>query len=289
MALEAYLIHIMILISIYIILAISLDLAMGFTGLLNIGHIAFYGIGAYASALLTLNLGFPFWIAILVSGLIAALFGVLLAIPTIKLRGDYLAIATLGFAIIIEAIFKNWIELTRGPLGIPGIPRPSIFGFVFQEFSYLLLVLVFVLITYLVIMHIVESPFGRVLKAIREDELAASSLGKNTIKYKTIALAISAFFAGIAGSLYAHYITFIDPTTFTVLESILIISMIILGGLASIQGAIFGAIILILIQEPIRFLPLPSFSIGALRQMIYSALLIILLIFQPNGLFGGEK
>jgi len=286
MALEAYVIHLLILVGIYIILAISLNLAMGFTGLLNIGHVAFYGIGAYTSALLALNLGVPFWLGLLVGGLIAALFGLLLAIPTLKLKGDYFAIATLGFAVIIENIFRNWISLTGGPLGLPGIPKPSLFGFTFSGFSYLILVAFFVFLTYIIIKHITDAPFGRVLKAIREDELATSSLGKNIVKYKTQSLGISAFFAGIAGSLYAHYITFIDPSSFTILESILIISMIIVGGLASMKGAVAGAIILVLLPEPLRFLPLPSFAIGALRQMIYAALLVILLIKRPQGIFG---
>ncbi len=286
MALEAYIIHLLILIGIYIILSISLNLAMGFTGLLNLGHVAFYGIGAYTSALLALNLGVPFWLGLLVGGLIAALFGLLLAIPTMKLKGDYLAITTLGFAVIIENIFRNWISLTRGPLGLPGIPKPSLFGFTFPNFSYLILVAFFVFLTYIIIKHITKAPFGRILKAIREDELATSSLGKNVVKYKTQALIISAFFAGIAGSLYAHYITFIDPSSFTILESILIISMVIVGGLASVRGAVVGAIILVLLPEPLRFLPLPSFAIGALRQMIYAALLVILLIKRPQGILG---
>ena len=289
MAFEAYIIHLLILVGIYAILAISLNLAMGFTGLLNIGHVAFYGVGAYTSALLALSLGFPFWIALLCAGIMAGLFGLLLAIPTLKLRGDYLAIATLGFAIIIESIFRNWTGLTRGPLGLPGIPKPVFFGITLSGFSYLILVLVVVLITYLFVNHITKAPFGRVLKSIREDELVASSLGKNIVKYKTQALVISAVFAGMAGSLYAHYITFIDPSSFTILESILILSMIIVGGLASVPGAIIGAVVLVLLPEPLRFLPLPSFAIGALRQMIYAGLLIVLLIKRPQGILGEFK
>jgi len=284
---ENYLIHLLILVGIYSILVISLNLAMGFTGLLNIGHVAFYGIGAYTSALLTLNLHFPFWIAIIISGIIASLFGLILAAPTLKLKGDYLALATLGFAIIIESIFKNWTSLTRGPLGIPGIPHPSLFGFEFSSlFSYLILVIIFVLITYFVIERLVKAPFGNILKAVREDEMVTKTLGKNTFKYKTLALVISAFFAGIAGSLYAHYITFIDPSSFSVLESILIVSMLIVGGTASNKGAILGALILILLPEPLRFLSLPSSMIGALRQMIYAVLLILLIIKRPQGILG---
>ena len=289
MAVEAYIIHLAILIGIYGILSISLNLAMGFTGLLNIGHVAFYGLGAYASALLTINFGLSFWWGMLIGCLVAGFFGLILAIPTIRLKGDYLAIATLGFAIIIENVFRNWTSLTRGPLGLPGIPKPQLFGFTFSGFSYLILVLFFLLITYLFVRYIVNSPYGRVLKSIREDELVALSLGKNVVRYKTQALIISAFFAGVAGSLYAHYITFIDPSSFTILESILIISMVIVGGLASVEGSIIGAIILVLLPEPLRFLPLPSFAIGALRQMIYAGLLILLLIKRPQGISGEVK
>lgn len=286
MGIEVYVIHLLILVGIYSILAISLNLAMGFTGLLNIGHVAFYGIGAYTSALLALNFGLPFWIGLLAGGFLAGLFGLLVAVPTVRLKGDYLAIATLGFAIIIESIFRNWMSLTRGPLGLPRIPKPVLFGFSFSGFSYLLLVIFFVALTYVFVKHITETPFGRVLKAIREDELAASSLGKNVIKYKSQALFISAFLAGVAGSLYAHYITFIDPSSFSILESILIISMIIVGGLASVSGSIIGAFVLVLIPEALRFLHLPSSMIGALRQMIYAGLLIILLIKRPQGILG---
>ncbi len=286
MAFEAYIINLLILIGIFSILAISLNLAMGFTGLLNIGHIAFYGIGAYTSALLALSLGVPFWIGLVAGGLLAAFFGLILAIPTIKLRGDYLALATLAFAIIMESIFRNWISLTRGPLGLPGIPKPVFFGLTLSGFSYLILVFVFVIITYLFITRLTKSPFGRVLKAIREDELVAKSLGKNTLKFKTIALVISAFFAGIAGSLYAHYITFIDPSTFSILESILVIAMIIIGGLASVPGAVVGAFIVLLIPEVLRFLPIPSYAIGAVRQILFALILVILLIKRPQGILG---
>ena len=286
MAIEAYVIHLAILIGIYAILAISLNLSMGYTGLLNIGHVAFYAIGAYTSALLALNLNVPFWLGLIAGGIVASIFALLVAIPSVKLRGDYLAIATLGLAIVVENVLRNWTSLTRGPLGLPGSPKPSLFGFTIAGFSYLLLVIVFVIITYVVVKYITSIPFGRVLRAIREDELVAASLGKNVNKYKTTALMVSGFFAGIAGSLYAHYITFIDPSSFTILEAILIISMVVIGGLASVKGAVIGAVILILLPEPLRFLPLPSFAIGALRQMIYAALLVILLIKRPGGIVG---
>lgn len=280
---EAYLIHLLILIGIYAILSLSLNLAMGFTGLFNIGHVAFFGIGAYTSALLSLRLGAPFWLGLIAAGLVSALFGWLLSWPTLKLKGDYLAIGTLGFAIIIESIERNWTSLTRGPLGLPGIPRPSLFN---SLPGYLILVIIFAIITYLIIRQITKAPFGRVLKSIREDEIAALSLGKDTFKFKTIALVVSAFFAGIAGSLYAHYITYIDPSSFSIMEAILIFLMVIIGGMASNKGAIIGAALLILLPEPLRFIGFPSSMLGPLRQMIYSAILILLILKRPQGILG---
>ena len=221
----AYVDHLLILICIYIILAVSLNLIVGFTGILNLGHAAFFGIGAYTSALLVLA-GAPFIIGVLAAFLIAGLCGLLIGIPSLRLRGDYLAIATLGFGEIIRSIIKNWTSLTRGPLGIPGIPKPSFFMSFDTSFKFLVLAIVLAALTVFVITKIVHSPFGRVLRAIREDELAAQAIGKNTTRYKMTALVIGAAFAGIAGSLYAHYITFIDPSTFTMIESILILSLI---------------------------------------------------------------
>jgi len=286
MAFAAYLVHLAILIGMYAILAMSLNVSMGYTGLLNIGHVAFFAIGAYTSALLALNMGAPFFVGLVAGGIMAGVFALVVAVPSVKLRGDYLAIATLGLAIVVENVLRNWTSLTRGPLGLPGIPKPVFFGMQLSGVSYLVLVVCVAVITYMVLQYLMRIPFGRVLRAIREDELVAASLGKNVAKYKTLSLMISAFFAGVAGSLYAHYITFIDPSSFTVLEAILVISMIIIGGLSSVNGAVVGAIILVLLPEPLRFLPLPSFAIGALRQMIYAGLLIMLLVKRPEGIMG---
>ena len=280
--------HILILICIYIILAVSLNLIVGFVGLLNLGHAAFFGIGAYTSALLTLA-GIPFIIAFISSFILTGIFGLLVSIPCIRLRGDYLAIATLGFGEIIRAILKNWVSLTRGPLGIPGIPKASI-GIVFNtQIKFLIFAAVIALLTIFIIKRIVHSPFGRVLRAIREDEIAAQSLGKDVNKYKIIAVVIGAAFAGIAGSLYAHYITFIDPTTFTLTETILILLMVVLGGMGSILGSVMGAAVLIILPEPLRFLQLPSSIVAAVRQMLYALILILLMIFKPDGFFGERK
>lgn len=283
---QAYIIHLLILIGIYLILAISLQLAMGFTGLLNLGHIAFYAVGAYTSALLALN-GFPFWFCFLSAGVIAMLSGFLLAFPTNKLKGDYLALATMGFSFVVYAIALNWTGLTRGPLGLPGIPRPYLFGISFSDnLSFLILTALIALISYLVIKKITSSPFGRVLEATRDDELAARVLGKNTFRIKSISLMVSAFFAGIAGSLYAHYITFIDPSSFTLLQLIPVLAIVIIGGLASLKGTVLATIILVLLPEPLRFIGFSSSVVGPARQIIYALILLLILIYRPRGFYG---
>jgi len=283
---EAYFIHLAILVGIYLILALSLQLALGYTGLINLGHIAFFAIGAYVSALLTLN-GIPFVIAIVLAGIISAFFGFLLSIPTNKLKGDYLALATLAFTFVVYAVTLNWTSLTRGPLGLPGIPKPSILGISFSSnFSFLLLTIIIFLIVYLIIRKLIDSPFGKVLEATRDNELATKVLGKNTFKIKSISLATSAFFAGIAGSLYAHYITYIDPSSFTIMQLIPILCIVIIGGLASLKGTIIATIILILLPEPLRFIGFPSSIVGPMRQIIYALILLIILIYRPKGFFG---
>ncbi|MDD5148331.1 MAG: branched-chain amino acid ABC transporter permease [Candidatus ainarchaeum sp.] len=283
---EAYLIHLAILICIYLILAIALQITVGFSGLLNLGHIAFYCVGAYASALLALA-GFPFWICILAAGICAMISGVIIALPTNKLKGDYLALATMGFSFVVYAIALNWTDLTRGPLGLPGIPRPELVGFVFSDnLAFLALAFAIMAICFFAVKKITSSQFGKVLEAVRDDELAARVLGKNSFKAKTMAFAISAFFAGIAGSLYASYITFIDPSSFTLLQIIPVLAIVIIGGLASFRGTIIAAIIIVLLPEPMRFIGFPSSVVGPARQIIYAVILLLILLLRPKGLFG---
>ncbi len=283
---ENYVIHILIMMGIYAILAVSLNFSLGFTGLLNMGHIAFFGIGAYTSALLV-KAGVPFIIAIIVAGLIAGIFGFLLMLATKRLKGDYLALATLGFSYVIMSVMLNWTSVTRGPLGIPGIPKPNIFGLVIKSnLSYLILVGIIAGATIGMMWAITKSPFGRLMQATRDDALALRSLGKNTFKIKYKTMMISAFFAGIAGSLFAHYITFIDPSSFALNEVILIFTIVIIGGIASVKGSLLGTFIIILIPELIRFISIPSSMIGPIRQMIYAGILIAILIIRPRGIFG---
>lgn len=282
-----YIEHIVIMMCVYIILSVSLNLITGFTGMLNLGHAAFFGIGAYTSAILVNDVGVPWILGLFAAAVISALGGLLIGIPGLRLRGDYFAIATLGFGEIFRIVAKNWEGLTRGTLGMPGIHKPELFGFSFVSSTWMmLLVLTITIVSVLIMWRIIHSPFGRILKAIREDELAAKCLGKNVVKYKLYAMAIGSGFAGIAGSLFAHYFTYIDPGSFTFIISVYIISMVVLGGMGSISGSIIGAIIIIFLPEPIRFLHLPGPIVGTIRQIIYSLLLIVLMIYRPHGLFG---
>jgi branched-chain amino acid transport system permease protein len=208
----------------------------------------------------------------------------------LRLKGDYLALATFGLGVIVYSVAKNWVSLTRGPMGLPGIPPFSIFGYqISNVWSYLILVLIFVFITYIVIKNITSSPFGRILKGIREDEIASQAMGKNVNKYKLIVFIVGAFFAGIAGSLYAHYISFIDPSSFTIMESITVLLMVVFGGMGSLRGSIIGASVLVIFPEFLRFVGMPSSVAAPLRQMIYGLLLVILMIWRPQGIMGKYK
>jgi len=285
-----YLFHILVISGIYIILTLSLNLIVGYTGLPALGHAAFYCIGAYTSSLLALKLGLSPWIGLLAGAFLSSLSGIVIGYPALRLKGDYLALSTFGLGIIVYSIAKNWVSLTRGPMGLPGIPGFSILGFqISAVWCYFLLVCAFTAITLFVMHRIVNSPFGRVLRSIREDEIAAQSLGKNIVKYKLLVFVIGAFFAGIAGSLYAHYITFIDPSSFTIMESITILLMVIFGGMGSITGSIVGAVTLIIFPELLRFLGLPSSIAAPVRQMIYGLLLVVLMIWRPQGIMGAYR
>ncbi|MEW6215529.1 MAG: branched-chain amino acid ABC transporter permease [Nitrospirota bacterium] len=285
-----YLLHILIIAGIYTILTLSLNLIVGYTGLPALGHAAFSCIGAYTSSLLALNMGVSPCIGLLIGACVAAVSGVVIGYPAVRLKGDYLALATFGLGVIVYSIAKNWVSLTRGPMGLPGIPGFSVLGFELSEvWSYLLLVLIFVVITIIVSGRIVNSPFGRILRSIREDEIASETLGKDTTRHKLIIFIIGAFFAGIAGSLYAHYITFIDPSSFTVMESITILLMVIFGGMGSISGSVVGAVILVVFPELLRFLGMPSSIAAPMRQMIYGLLLVVLMLKRPQGIMGAYR
>jgi len=261
-----YYIDVAILAGIYIILALGVNVVIGFSGLLHLGFAAFYAIGAYSNALLTTRLGMGFWGAL----------------PLTPLRGDYLAIVTLGFGEIIRLILNNWDSLTRGPNGISNIPAPFISGIEFKGLlSYYYLVLVSALIAIFIVRRVYYSRIGRAWLSIREDEVAAEAMGINATKYKFLAFVFGAFWAGLAGALFASKMRFVSPESFTFMESVFVVCMVILGGLGSIPGVILGSLILVLLPEILREFQL-------YRMLALGAGLVLMMIFRPQGLLRVE-
>ena len=285
-----YVLHILVMITIYLVLALSLNLVVGFTGLLSLAHAAFYGVGAYISTLAMMKLGVPFLPSLFMAMAGAVLLSFTISIPSLRLRGDYFVLASLGFQVIVFTILYNWVGLTRGPYGIPGIPRPAIAGFVFDSIArFLLLSSVVAAICVLLLYLVGNSPFGRVLKAIREDEMAAAALGKNVPRFKVIAFAVSAAFAAVAGVLFAGYLRYIDPTSFTLMESIFILSVIIIGGTGNLLGPLVGTVLMIVLPEALRFVRIPDAIAANMRQVIYGLLIILVMRFRPQGILGEFK
>lgn len=282
-----YFIHLSILVSIYAILGISLNLVVGYAGLLSLTQAAFYGIGAYATAVLLTTYDVNFFLSLIIGAIVSGFLALLIGHVLSRLKGDYYALGSLGFNIIVYSVLLNWQSLTRGPLGIPGIGRPSVFGFTFSEnVSFLLLVAGSAALIFFTARFVADSSFGRVLKAIREDEQALQIFGYKTHRYKLAIFIIGAMMASISGSFFASYITFIAPSTFTVNESTFILSVIILGGLANLRGSVLGALFLILLPEVLRFVGFPSDIAAQMRVLVYGALLIILMMYRPQGLLG---
>ncbi len=282
-----YLLHILILIGIYTILSVSLNLIAGYAGLLSIAHAAFYGVGAYVAALMALNLHSPFLINIVCAVVLSGLLGAFVGIPSLRIRDDYFVIATFAFQVITFSVLNNWVSFTGGPMGLPGIPPPTIFGLtISSNIGFLLLVSFFCALTLWFAGRIVRSPFGRVLKAIREDEVFAQAAGKNVAAYKVLVFMIGAGMAAVAGVIYAHYISFIDPTSFTVMESIFILTIVIIGGAGSMWGPVLGAVVLVVLPELLRFVGLPSAVAANVRQIIYGGLLVGMMMWRPQGLLG---
>jgi branched-chain amino acid transport system permease protein len=280
-----YFVHIAILIGIYSILAVSLNLIVGYTGLLSITQAAFYGIGAYATAILLTSFGMNFFLSIVVGMIITGVVSLAIGYVLSKFNGDYFALGSFGFNIIVYSIFLNWQSVTRGPLGIPGIAKPVLFGLDFGNNSiFLILVIVLAAAIYFFAQFITRSSFGRVLKAIREDEKAIQVFGYNTLFFKLTIFVIGAMIASIAGSLFTSYIT-----SFALSESIFILAIIILGGLANNKGAVLGAVCLIILPEALRFVGFPSDIAAQMRQVTYGLILVLLMLYKPEGLMGEYK
>jgi len=283
----SYLLHILIMISIYTILSLSLNLPVGYTGLLSLAQAAFYGIGAYTMTLLMMKQGLSFLEAMSVAIILSSVLSLLVSYPSIRLKGDYFILASLSFQIIIFTILYNWISITRGPYGIPGIPKPEILEIRFDNlYRFFALSGGLALGVFLIVKRLCSSSFGLVLKAIREDELSTLSLGKNVKRFKILAFAISSGLAAIAGSLYASYVTYIDPTSFTIDESIFILAIVIIGGSGNLRGPIIGTLFMTLLPEALRFLGIPDSIAANVRQIIYAMVLILLMRFRPQGLAG---
>ena len=276
-----YVTHVTILVMLYAVTAASLDILVGYTGRLSLGHVAFFAVGAYTSTLLAMNWGVSPWIGIFLGGLMASVFGLILGVPSLKLRGPYLAISTLGFGVIVWLMLINLDWLTRGPLGIPGIPPlPGIGPIDFRsKVAFYYVALAFTLVSIFLLHLLTKSRVGKILMSIREDEDAALSVGVDVPLFKVYAFLISTFFAGISGGLYAHYLRYISPEISTLGESIYILSMTIIGGFGTLIGPVMGAAVLSLLQELLR-------SYLEYRYLIYGMLIILVMKFFPSGIYG---
>ncbi|MDR1534800.1 MAG: branched-chain amino acid ABC transporter permease [Planctomycetota bacterium] len=273
-----YVFHLLAMSGIYMVLAMSLNLLIGFTGLFSLGHAAFYGLGAYASALLTQDCGLPFPAAFALSGLLAAAFGAAVGFPALRLRAIFLAIATMGLNEIVRLFLTNLDGLTGGPAGLPGIPEPDLWLVrLGQPRDFYVAAMLLAAGTYLVLANILSGRPGRALIAIRDDETAARSIGVDVTAYKVAAFGVSAFFAGLAGSFFAHYLTYISPDSFGLSESFAIIAMVSLGGLGNLRGSLWGAFLLCSIPEIFR-------SLQDFRELIYGLTLVLIIRVLPDGI-----
>ena len=274
MGFSQYVYRIAVVSVLYAILAMSLNLIAGVAGQISLGHIAFYGIGAYTSALLCVNFGISVWVGILAAFVVSMLFGLLIAIPTLKLSGGYLAILTMSFAEIIRLILLNWTSVTRGPMGILNIPKPSLFGYTIKSSgAFLYLVLAVAIIVYIGLHNLIHSRFGRNLQALRDDEISSESMGINVYRYKVIAFVISTGVAGVAGALFASYMEFIDPSSFISDESTVILSMVVLGGMGNMNGSIIAAALLTILPEALR-------SFSDYRMLVYGVVLVAMMLLK---------
>ena len=289
---------------IWAILAISLNLVVGFTGLLSVGHVGFFGIGAYTVAILTSDapyeqlrteaiptFGWPFFAALPVGIVLAGLVALVVGVVFNRFRDDIFVLVSFGFTIISFNVFLNWRSVTRGAFGIHEIARPAVGSKVLTgELEFLGLVIGFLVIVLGVSWFIVTSSFGRVLTAIREDEQAIEVFGYKATHYKLAVWTISAMMAGLAGGLFSSWTTFVDPNSFVLLESMLLVAIVILGGLATIWGSLLGAMAFVLLEEGMRFIPfLPTEYVGQARLVVLGVMLVLLMLFRPQGLVGRFK
>jgi branched-chain amino acid transport system permease protein len=283
---SSYQITIMTTALMYAVLGLGLNIVVGLAGLLDLGYVAFYAVGAYSYALLNQHFGLGFWACLPVGAMLAATFGILLGFPVLRLRGDYLAIVTLGFGEIIRLILENWNDFSSGPSGIANIPRPGFFGItlsVDNEIRYIyFLVLLLVLVTIFVVNRLRDSRIGRAWIALREDEIACQAMGINKTRTKLTAFALGATWAGMVGVMFAAKTTFINPASFTFLESAIILAIVVLGGMGSIVGVVIGALVFILLPEYLR-------AFADYRMLMFGAIMVGVMVFRPQGLIGSRR
>ena len=279
--LSTYQVNIMITALMYVVLGLGLNIVVGVAGLLDLGYVAFYAVGAYSYALLHLHFGLGFWTVLPIGGMLAASFGIILGFPVLRLRGDYLAIVTLGFGEIIRLILENWNNFSHGPSGISNIPRPGLFGIdmtLNQSISYLYYLMIgMVIFTIFVVNRLQNSRIGRAWFALREDEIACQAMGIDKTRTKLTAFALGAFWAGMVGVIFAAKTTFVNPASFTFLESAIILCIVVLGGMGSIIGVIIAALILMLLPEYLR-------AFSDYRMLVFGATLVIMMVFRPQGI-----
>ncbi|MCE1164618.1 MAG: branched-chain amino acid ABC transporter permease [Bacteroidetes bacterium] len=279
-----YILHLLILIAIYVMLSQSLSLTAGYAGMISLAHAGFYGVGAYTTALLSVNYHIPFLLTLPAAMILCGITAVIVSTIALRTVDDYFIICTLGIQVVVFSLMNNWMGLTNGPLGIPGIPGINIFGLDFSnKILFLILSLVLCAWVYFILRFLVNSSFGRILKALSEDEIYTQAVGKSVYSAKVIAFTISAMLAAIPGVLYAHYISYIDPTSFTIDESIFILSIVIIGGMRNLWGMALASAFLVLLPEALRFIGLPNSIAANLRQIIYGVILVGVIFGKGKG------
>lgn len=285
-----YFYYLLIGICLYAILGLSLNLALGYGGMVSLCHATFYGLGAYTSSLLLVKYHWSFFASAAAALLLTLAVGYVIAITVTGFEGDSFVLATLAVQVVVNSILNNWTSVTFGPYGISGIPRPTI---LYWEFSSIRrfagLTAIVTLLVWLFAWRIGNSPYGRTLKAVRDDHIAASSLGKNAVDFRRTAFAVSAGVASIAGVLYASYASYIDATSFDLNEGLFILCLVIIGGAGNVRGPVMGAIVLVLLPEALRLIPITANVTANLREVVYGLLLILMLRYRPSGISGTYK
>ncbi len=288
---ERYAHDVAISVLVYIILGLGLNIVVGLAGLLDLGYIAFFGVGAYTYALLSVHFGLSFWLCLPIAGCFSALAGCIIGYPTLRMRGDYLAIVTLGFGEIVRIVINNWMSLTNGPNGILGIKSPGIYWFKNGSFEHMLMnnleQLYFIILglaafTVLAVYRINYSRIGRAFEAVREDQTAAELMGVNTLRLKLLAYALGAVFGGLAGTFFAARMKFVSPESFTFIESAMVLAMVVLGGMGSIPGVILGSLALIALPEVFRGFEL-------YRMFVFGGVMALMMLFRPMGLWPAKR